>query len=295
MANNFPLQIKRLEFAPNPLESNNCGVQKEFSALKRCEFIPNQYMSLWFRTLSTKGLTMITKNFKSSIAVATLAGFGLLALSPLVNAQTVLGPLANTNGTVSHTTEFTGTGGDVLTFSQFDSTLGTLTGVSLTVNGTISSNISVSNTAATPSSGTVRTESIYSLVDPGSLLNLGPDLITASQSYSLDPGQSINIGPFTKSGSDTQSYTLQAILDEFTGVGSISLGLSSVTSTLLGNTGGNTSSNQVTTASASGTVTYTYTQSQGVPEAGTTAVLGLGSLAGAGTLMARRRRIRSGK
>ncbi len=242
---------------------------------------------------------MFASTFKSGFAVASsVIGFSIISLAPVANAQTVLGPLANTNGTVSHTTEFVGTGTDKLTFSTFDSNLGTLTSIGITVNGALDSVVHVSNNALTASNGHVKTESVYQVKDAGNLVTLNGDILTNNFFYNLNPGESVDSSPnLTGSDNVAGSYTLQSILDAFTtnGAGSIDMGITTTTSTLLANTGGNTASSQATTGIFSGTITYTYTDSQGVPEAGTTAVLGLGSIAGVGSLVVRRRRLRSGK
>jgi hypothetical protein len=69
------------------------------------------------------------------------------------------------------------------------------------------------------------------------------------------------------------TYTSGAILTEFTGGGNIGLNASTFTQTTLSNTGGNTTSSQVTDAGLTGTVTYTYTA---VPEPSTFGLLALG-------------------
>jgi hypothetical protein len=95
---------------------------------------------------------------------------------------------------------------------------------------------------------------------------------------------------FTANSSSDETYTAAAILAEFTGTGTISLGFQTFTQTLLANTGGVTSTSQVTHAGATGTVTYTYIAAP-VPEPSSWALMGIGGGAAFG-VWARRRQAR---
>ena len=75
--------------------------------------------------------------------------------------------------------------------------------------------------------------------------------------------------------SDSEAYTLSAILAEFNGPGTIMLPASTFTQTLLANTGGNTAASQVTQGDLTGTVTYHYNP---VPEPSTLALFGVGAV-----------------
>jgi hypothetical protein len=204
-----------------------------------------------------------------------------------VQAQ-VVGPIT-TSTPISHTTELVGSPSDVLTFPKFDGNLGILLSVVIHLDTNISSVITVTNSAETPSSGTVFTQCQYTLTDPATLLTLTPVVNTPSFGYSLAPGGSTTSSALTGSKGTNGTFTTAGILAEFTTFsgGTIALPVSTFTQTFTGNTGGNTSSGQVTTAGATGTITYNY--QSGVPEPGALTLLGT-SLIGGGLLAIRRRR-----
>jgi hypothetical protein len=221
-----------------------------------------------------------------------LTGVALLALTSATAVQAqVVGPIANLNGTISHTTEFTGAPSDVLTFPKFDGTLGILLSVAIHLDTGISSVITVTNSADTPSSGTVFTQSQFTMTDPLTLITLNPVDNTPSYPYSLAPGGTVTSGALTGSASADSSSSNALLLAEFTtfSAETIDLPVTTFTQTFTANTGGNTSSGQVTTASASGTITYTYQPLDSVPEPGAWAFLGT-SLIGGGFFAIRRRR-----
>jgi len=137
----------------------------------------------------------------------------------------------------------------------------------------------------------VFTQSQFSLQDPLSLINVNPVANTPNFPYSLPPGGSVTSPALTGSASQTGSSSNAALLLEFTtfSAETIDLPVTTLTQTFTANTGGNTASGQVTTASASGTITYNYTPSADVPEPGAMALLGT-SLIGGGFFAIRRRR-----
>lgn len=205
-----------------------------------------------------------------------------LALSAFLGTQaanaTTLGPITTSTPVPSTLTDWSSS----LTFPQFDPSLGTLQSVELVLSGSFTTQITVTNSAPSGSSGTVKTEVQLTVEDAG--LNLTQpelDLLSPAFPYTLGPGGMVTSGALMKNGSDDETYTLSAILTEFTGVGSIALPASTFTQTLLANTGGNTAANQVTDAQLTGTVTYTY---QAIPEPASLVSLALGlvSLAGFG-------------
>jgi len=192
-----------------------------------------------------------------------------LASSPMLKAATD-GPHTTSTPISLTTTDW----GSSLDFPKFDSSLGTLTQVELDLNGHLETTITVTNSAASASSGTAQTEVQFTVQDGGSNL-IVPELDLLSSpaySYSLAPGGSSTSGLITKNGSSSDMYSLPAVLAEFNGPGTITLSASTFTQTLLANTGGNTAADQVTSASLTGSVIYTYTP---VPEPGTLVLLGI--------------------
>ncbi len=175
-----------------------------------------------------------------------------------------------------------------LAFQQFNPALGTLNSVKISLSASMQTVLTVTNSASSLSSGTAKTEIEFTVQDTGLHL-LAPeiDLISPAYGYNLPPGGVTTSGMLTKNGSDEQTYTLAAILSEFTGTGSVFLAASTFTQTLLANTGGNTAADQVTTASLTGDVVYDYTPAS-VPEPATLSLLCAGIFA----LAARRRRTR---
>ena len=197
------------------------------------------------------------KNLKTILAVAGLA-FGLM--NGIEKAQ---------GATVSYTSSLDTTRTDIdtsLSLTKFNTNLGTLQSVSITLSSTASTTITVTNSAASSSDGTVYTSVKFTLSDPSlffgtsvKLTVLVPD--SDGVSYSLAPGGSVVTPLQTASGSSSYTFSTANILSEFSDAvgGLISLGLNSVTKTTLTNTGGNTGATQITDANAVATVTYTYT------------------------------------
>ncbi|MEN6457773.1 MAG: choice-of-anchor E domain-containing protein [Thermoguttaceae bacterium] len=163
-----------------------------------------------------------------------------------------------------------------LSFTQFDSSLGTLTKVELYLSSSFSTVLTVHNSASSDSYGYAKTECDVTVRDAGGNLT-GPQLILYSPQYdyTLAAGGSVTSGTITQSGVSDNQYTSAAVLAEFTGSGVIVLPASTHTSTLLQNTGGNTDASQVTQAELTGTVTYYYTAT---PEPASLTLLGVGAL-----------------
>lgn len=172
-----------------------------------------------------------------------------------------------------------------LLFQKFDPALGTLTQVDLSITGYIETTLTITNNAASPSSGNAKTHVELTVVDPLALLSVMPDIYSPKFDYSLNPGEQVVSGLLTKSASDSGSWTAAAILAEFTGSGDISMDASTFTESVLANTGGNTAASQETFASATGTVTYYYNPI--VPEPTSIVVLGTMLF---GAFVARRRK-----
>lgn len=162
-----------------------------------------------------------------------------------------------------------------LAFQQFNPSLGTLDSVTLTLSSSLSTTLTVVNSASDASSGTVRTELLLTPA-PSNLADSSLDIITSPQSYGLASGQSLTLPLVNRTGSSVNTYSDSTTLGQFTGSGTFSVGVGTFTQTLLANTGGNTSSSQVTVADATGTVVYDYTPFAAIPEpSGYAALAGL--------------------
>lgn len=209
------------------------------------------------------------RSMKKIVLVLSVA---LLCLLPsLATADLISGPFTTSTPISSTLTDWNGS----LSFPKFNSSLGILQSVTLYVSGSMSTVLTVTNSSPTGSSGTAKTELQYTIQDSGGNLNVPQiDLIGPSYAYNLGAGGTITSGTLTKSGNNTEVYTLAAILAEFTGPGTIILPASTFTQTLVANTGGNTAASQITNASLTGTVTYNYI----TPEPATLILFGLGTL-----------------
>lgn len=195
----------------------------------------------------------------------------------------------------------------------FNSTLGTLTSVTISGAFGFTSNLTVTNIAAGQSSGSAKVESaaafgsdtptinavIQNLLDTIGSATVGSatinpaafDLYGTTQTYSLAAGGTVKLmsnvsthtnGPIT----DTNAADLSAF--EAAGGGMFNVLFSTATGTNLSNTGGNTSASQVTTATGTVKIVYTYnTKPTNTPEPATLALIGSGVLGIAAT---RRRR-----
>jgi hypothetical protein len=199
------------------------------------------------------------------------------------------GPLTTSTPIALTLTDFSGN----LAFAEFDPSLGTLDSVTFTLSSTLQTVLTVTNNSPSASTGNARTELAVNL-GLTNLSNSDLDYVSANFSYSLAPGGQLTSGTlaaasvpvrgFTDSNS-TQIYTSVDVLNEFTGPGTLNLGVSTTTFTDLSNSGGNTAEGQTTSASITGTVSYTYTtpSAPSVPEPASmllmgSAMLGLGLL-----------------
>jgi hypothetical protein len=210
---------------------------------------------------------------------------GTVGVASPVQADMISGPFTTSTPIPYTLTDWTGS----LSFPMFNSALGTLTEVDMTLNGAMQTTLTVINGSPDSSSGSANTEVRMRVQDAGN--NFSPpqiDFFSPAFAYSLAGGGSVTSGLLTKTASDSEVYTLSAILAEFNGPGTIVLPASTFTQTLLANTGGNTAASQVTQADLTGTVTYHYTPVP-TPEPSTLALFGAAAL---GLLAcARRRRV----
>lgn len=172
-----------------------------------------------------------------------------------------------------------------LTVAQFPSSLGTLTSVTLTLDGTMSTTLIAGNITGTTivstsesSSGSVSTVAQLSLQDSSGSLSGTPQLSIMSpfEPYTLAAGSSESWSLGSTTGSGSATYTDAYTLGEFTGAGTITLTASANAFTDQVNTGGASYATETTNAGLVADVTYTY--SAPVPEPSTYALLG-GSIA----------------
>jgi len=228
---------------------------------------------------------------KKVLAIAVIGATAVVA-----QANTI----SFTNNISSTKTDWIGEN-DVLT--QFSSSLGTLNSVQLSLVAGLTTTLSVTNNAASASSGTAATE-VQLSIDASPLgatesvlygvANPVVDYLSHTFSYSLAAGLGTTSGTI---GTDTTSrfsfyyangsaITDSAILSALTGTGTVDLPITSLTQSVLRNTGGNTEATQVTYANMQSIVTYDYNPVP-APEPSTVAMIGTG-LAGLGMMIRRR-------
>ena len=176
---------------------------------------------------------------------------------------------------------------DNFTLQEFDTTLGTLTGITITLSDTATAEVDVFNSTSTAQGFTNATASIpLNLTGPASVsVNTtavaGPIAGTANPGVNAFPGI-----PGTGSGS---TNVASANFGSYEGVGTTFASFSVASST------GNFSGTSVpgvffggsATVGAVTTITYTYTPSTGTPEPSTMALLG-SSLLGVGFIARKR-------
>jgi PEP-CTERM motif len=219
----------------------------------------------------------------------------ILAASLVVaaSAQALTTPVSSFSN-AQQTTEINQTG----TLNLFDSNLGTLTGVSLTYNGAMTSTIGLANRAAGTETveavGTTSLRFTSTLAGLNTVISAVParlGLTVTTGEQDIAAGATRSFGPLN----DTKSATLDAALAGFlaqfqaAGGGSFGLGCRSVSGLNLIGGGGNVGSTQATTAGCGASIVYTYTAaSTPVPEPTSLALVGL-ALAAAGFTASRRK------
>jgi hypothetical protein len=237
----------------------------------------------------------ITKNFAVGLFAA---GAMMVGVAAPANA------LVTSGGSVLVTAQPTDLSSLSLgTLNLFDTTLGTLTGISISTVFGFTSTITVS--ATTSSSGNVRTESAANLqsgtssintvlnslvnvhgtafIGAGTLTPTAYDLTGSAAGYSVAGGSSQN---FSSSIADTSlSFNVGSgnfSVFQASGGGTFSILGNTLTGTLNSNSGGNASASQVTTANLGVSIQYTYdapiTPPTDVPEPASMTLLGIGLL-----------------
>ncbi|MEH2069370.1 MAG: choice-of-anchor E domain-containing protein [Nostoc sp.] len=218
---------------------------------------------------------MTTKLLNILGAVTTVAG--IVATSGIANAAS----LSYTN---SSNYQFTDIIDAPLSVQKFNSSLGTLQGVTIEFTGDILGNAGFENRSPTPSQATVNLGSQLSLqLNNQSLLALNPQYTSSYQvakydgvtDYSGKSGKTVSDLTATQSG--IQSFTDTQFLQSFIGNGNVNFLFSAIADSLVTGSG-NMRSYIDTYAKASIKVTYNYEELKSVPEASTT--LGIGLVAG---------------
>ncbi|MEH2367106.1 PEP-CTERM sorting domain-containing protein [Nostoc sp.] len=217
---------------------------------------------------------MTTKLFNTLAAATTLAG--IVATSGAANAASL-----SYNSSTNY--DFTNIIDAPLSVQKFNSSLGTLKGVTISFTGDILGNAGFENRSPTPTQVTVNLASQLSLkLNNQSLFALNPQDISSYQAakydgttdYSGTSGKTISNLSATQSA--TQSFTNTQFLQSFTGNGDIDFLFSALANSVVTGSG-NMRSYIDTYAKAGIKVTYDY-DAKAVPESSTT--LGIGLIAG---------------
>lgn len=162
----------------------------------------------------------------------------------------------------------------------FDTNLGTLNSVTLTLNGGMTTTIDLSNSAA--QSQTARGTGTVDLSFTSSLagLDLSAVLLNLTATTGLQtlaPGASASFGPLTDT--DTIALTPTAALFGAAGGGTFSISCESFSGLGVSGGGGNVAASQTTTAGCGASIAYDYTPTTNkVPEPASMALVGLGMM-----------------
>ncbi len=240
---------------------------------------------------------MQIKRLFTSVLPVALMGSLLIAGTSAVRAATIVQnatiTFQNTNWTSS------------LSFLKFDSSLGTLQSVTLSVDSKVRTIIQLKNTGSTTMSGLTGSDGtgarintvVQLLVTPTGLptqfanfqaKQFGPVVLAPNAFAQSDAGFSppyVNGAPYNDT---SQSFALDNTSNQvvgysspdfaaFTGAGNIGVNVAANANTTASYSGGNAQIDQLTYANASGTLTYTY---QPVPAPPAAVSLGIGSIVG---------------
>ena len=154
--------------------------------------------------------------------------------------------------------------------TQFDTSLGILTGVNLSYSFAENQSGTVKNNATGSQNFKVTATTNYFLSDPGANQLLFKDAVNSQTYTGLASGASSTFGPFNPSNS--VSVVLGpgdgSLFTQFKGNGTITLRADTTSGTTILGGGGNIQTTIVTNTSVTASVFYTYTVPQ-VPEPGT--------------------------
>jgi hypothetical protein len=210
------------------------------------------------------------------------------------------GPFASTSNVPLTLTDWT----DDIVFPKFDSNLGILQSVSITLTINIQTVITVQNTGNATSNGRASITVEATVRDPlGFLPGVPPppspptpgdpgvnlaDVTSPNFNFNLNPGQTLSSGTLSASSTDINSFSLNdypAAVVQFSGNPGDTITLPAYTRTFtnISFTGGNAIASQITSAALSGNITYTYLA---IPEPSALPLVGMGVL---GLAVARRR------
>ncbi|MEH1932870.1 MAG: PEP-CTERM sorting domain-containing protein [Nostoc sp.] len=218
---------------------------------------------------------MTTKLFNTLAAATTLAG--IVATSGAANA-------ASLSYTSSSNYDLTDIIDAPLSVQQFNSSLGTLQGVTIEFTGDILGNAGFENRSQTPGQVTLNLTSDFSLqLNNQSLLEFNPQYTysyqVAKYDGNLDYGGTSGktVSNLTATQSATQSFTNPQFLQSFIGNSNIDFLFSALANSVVTGSG-NIRSYVDTYAKANIKVTYDYDDVKSVPEP--SATLGVGLIAG---------------
>ncbi len=220
------------------------------------------------------------------IKTLALAGVAAIAFSYSANAAII----TDSDSLGPQTTELM-SGLDTLTVDLFDTMGGTrtLNKVTLTLDARIDTDGTVTNNAAQAQSFTVQVNSNFSSTGgPAPIGSLLANVQVGPQAFNnLGVGASAPFGPSFATGQAMPMFTNAGDLAAFTGVGTFSIGLDTLSGQSILGGGGNITAAINTEASATLTVEYDYTTTPvGVSEPAT---LAMGGLALLGMVALRRR------